>query len=87
MAEIEKKTKRPARTDLREVLNAIRYLVYWWFRRFVRRFLFQTTIEIIKRSDTARGFEVLPHRWVVEFGWMTRWRRLVRDSASTAPRP
>jgi hypothetical protein len=50
MAEIEKKTKRPARTDLREVLNAIRYLVYWWFRRFVRRFLFQTTIEIIKRS-------------------------------------
>src|SRR4051812_34466887 len=24
------------------------------------------TIEIIKRSDTARGFEVLPRRWVVE---------------------
>jgi putative transposase len=24
---------------------------------------------------------VLPRRWVVErtFGWMTRWRRLVRD--------
>src|ERR1700726_4828351 len=39
------------------------------------------TIEIIKRSDTAQGFEVLPRRWVVErtFGWMTRWRRLVRD--------
>ena len=38
-------------------------------------------IEIIKRSDTAKGFEVLPRRWVVErtFGWMTRWRRLVRD--------
>jgi len=38
------------------------------------------TIEIIKRSDTAQGFEVLPRRWVVEptFGWMTRWRRLVR---------
>jgi putative transposase len=35
------------------------------------------TIEIIKRSDTAQGFEVLPRRWVVErtFGWMTRWRR------------
>ncbi len=30
------------------------------------------------RADT---FEVLPRRWVVErtFGWMTRWRRLVRD--------
>ena len=27
------------------------------------------------------GFKVLPRRWVVErtFGWMTRWRRLVRD--------
>ena len=38
-------------------------------------------IEIIKRSETAKGFEVLPRRWVVErtFGWMTRWRRLVRD--------
>jgi transposase len=38
-------------------------------------------IEIIKRSDTAKGFEALPRRWVVErtFGWMTRWRRLVRD--------
>jgi transposase len=39
------------------------------------------TVEIIRRSDTAKGFEVLPRRWVVErsFGWMTRWRRLVRD--------
>ena len=38
-------------------------------------------IQIIKRSDKAKGFEVLPRRWVVErtFGWMTRWRRLVRD--------
>jgi putative transposase len=207
------KSGRPVETDLREVLNAIRYLarsgggwrmlpkdfppwqtVYWWFRRFVRRFMFQTvhdvalmldrercgreaspsggvidsqsvkapeaktrgydagkkivgrkrhiavdtdgrllmvnlttadisdsagaqmilgsvrkrwpwlkhlfadggydrtklmdkaafldfTLEIIRRSDTSRGFEVLPRRWVVErtFGWLTRWRRLVRD--------
>ncbi len=38
-------------------------------------------IEIIRRSDDQKGFEVLPRRWVVErtFGWMTRWRRLVRD--------
>jgi transposase len=38
-------------------------------------------VEIIRRSDAQRGFEVLPRRWVVErtFGWMTRWRRLVRD--------
>lgn len=39
------------------------------------------TIEIIRRSDAASGFKILPRRWVVErtFGWMTRWRRLVRD--------
>jgi putative transposase len=39
------------------------------------------TIQIVKRSDTAKGFEILPRRWVVErtFRWMTRWRRLVRD--------
>jgi transposase len=38
-------------------------------------------IEVIRRSDKQAGFEVLPRRWVVErsLGWMTRWRRLVRD--------
>lgn len=38
-------------------------------------------VEIIRRSAHQKGFEVLPRRWVVErtFGWMTRWRRLVRD--------
>jgi transposase len=38
-------------------------------------------IEVIRRSDPQKGFEVLPRRWVVErtFGWMIRWRRLVRD--------
>ena len=38
-------------------------------------------IEIIRRMDAEPGFKVLPRRWVVEriFGWMTRWRRLVRD--------
>ncbi len=39
------------------------------------------TIEIIKRSDTAKGFEVLPRRWVVErtFAWLGRCRRLAKD--------
>ena len=39
------------------------------------------TIEIIKRSDTASGFEVLPRRWVVErtFAWLGRCRRLAKD--------
>lgn len=48
-------------------------------------------VEIIRRSDDQKGFEVLPRRWVVErtFGWMTRWRRLVRTtrSASTSLTP
>ena len=42
---------------------------------------FDFVVEIIRRHDRAKGFGVLPRRWVVErsFGWMTRWRRLVRD--------
>ncbi|WP_328404792.1 IS5 family transposase [Nocardia sp. NBC_00403] len=42
------------------------------------------TIQIVKRSDTATGFEVLPRRWVVErsFGW----RKGIRVN-SVAPGP
>jgi transposase len=38
-------------------------------------------VEIVRRIEGDRGFNVLPRRWVVErtFAWMTRWRRLVRD--------
>lgn len=38
-------------------------------------------LEIVKRSDAARGFEVLPKRWIVErtFGWLNRYRRLSKD--------
>jgi transposase len=37
-------------------------------------------LQIVKRSD-ARGFEVLPKRWIVErtFAWISRNRRLARD--------
>jgi putative transposase len=43
------------------------------------------TIEIIKRSDTEQGFEVLPGRWVVErtFEWLNRNRRLAKDFEKT----
>jgi len=39
------------------------------------------TLTIVKRSDDTTGFVVLPRRWVVErtFGWLMRYRRLVRD--------
>ncbi len=43
------------------------------------------TIEIIKRSDAASGFVVLPRRWVVErtFAWLNRNRRLAKDFEAT----
>ncbi|MGE5378630.1 MAG: transposase [Bacteroidota bacterium] len=43
------------------------------------------TLEIVLRSDTAKGFVVMPRRWVVErtFGWLGRYRRLARDYEHT----
>ena len=60
------KRGRKIGVDLREMLNAIRYMarsgggwrmlptnfgprqtVYWWFRRFVRRLLFQTIHDVL----------------------------------------
>ena len=37
--------------------------------------------EIVKRSDTAKGFVVVPRRWVVErtLAWLNRCRRLAKD--------
>lgn len=43
------------------------------------------TIEIVKRCDTAKGFVLLPRRWVVErtFAWLGRCRRLAKDFETT----
>jgi transposase len=43
------------------------------------------TIEIVSRSKTAKGFEVLPRRWVVErtLAWLCRNRRLAKDFEET----
>ena len=42
-------------------------------------------LEIVKRPDSAKGFEVLPRRWVVErtFAWLGRCRRLAQDFERT----
>jgi transposase len=47
------------------------------------------SIEIVKRSDTAKGFELLPRRWVVErtFAWLNRSQRLARDFEATIESP
>ncbi len=38
-------------------------------------------IETITRTDAAKGFEVLPRRWVIErtLAWRGRCRRLAKD--------
>ena len=41
----------------------------------------QLSVEIVKRSDQAKGFVVIPRRWVVErtLAWLNRCRRLAKD--------
>ena len=43
------------------------------------------TLAIIRRADTAKGFEQLPRRWVVErtIAWLNRNRRLAKDFEAT----
>jgi putative transposase len=38
-------------------------------------------LEITKRSDRAKGFAVIPKRWMVErtLGWFNRYRRLSKE--------
>lgn len=43
-------------------------------------------LQIVKRSETVKGFEVLPRRWVVErtLAWISRNRRLAKDFEAMA---
>ena len=51
------------------------------FRQAVKKRLPHTAVEIVKRSDQAKGFVVLPLRWIVErtLAWLGRCRRLAKD--------
>lgn len=51
------------------------------FKAALSRVLRKVNLEIVKRSDTAKTFTVLPKRWIVErtIGWLNRCRRLAKD--------
>ena len=51
------------------------------FQAGLRRALRQVDLGIVKRSDAAEGFTVLPKRWIVErtIAWLNRCRRLAKD--------
>ena len=51
------------------------------FQRGLKRSMAKVDVEIVKRSDSAKDFVVLPRRWVVErtFAWLNRCRRLAKD--------
>jgi transposase len=51
------------------------------FRKAIGSIMAQVDVEIVKRSDRAKGFVVLPKRWVVErtLSSLGRCRRLAKD--------
>jgi transposase len=79
------------------VLASIRYLCPWLRHVFADGAycggkldaglarLGRWTIAVVKRTDPADGFHVLPRRWVVErtFAWLNRNRRLAKDFETT----
>jgi transposase len=51
------------------------------FQSAVARILPRVTVKIVKRSDLAKGFAVVPKRWIVErsLACFGRCRRLAKD--------
>jgi len=102
------KRGRHVETDLREVLNALRYMarsgggwrmlpkdfpawqtVYWWFRRFVRRFMFHTIHDVALMLDRERaGREASPTGGVIDSQSIKAPEAKTRgyDAGKSAPR-
>jgi putative transposase len=51
------------------------------FQHGVAKTMRGLAVEIVKRSDRAKGFVVEPKRWIVErsIAWLNRCRRLAKD--------
>ena len=51
------------------------------FRRAIKKIQAGVNVEIVKRSDKAEGFVLLPKRWIAErtLAWLGRCRRLAKD--------
>jgi transposase len=51
------------------------------FQRAMQKIMARVNVEVVKRSDQAKAFVVLPKRWIVErtLAWLGRCRRLARD--------
>src|SRR5229473_1842294 len=58
------------------------------FAKALAKVLPHLNIEIVKLSDQASGFVVLPKRWIVErtIAWLNRCRRLAKDWENPNPK-
>jgi transposase len=83
-----------AQTLLQRTLSVFTWLRLLWvdggyagpaFAQWVRSLRSKLEVQVVKRSDDVKGFQILPRRWIVErtFAWLMRHRRLVRDYETT----